>query len=113
MSDPNCIFCKIVSKEVTSDKIFFEDDDVMVIPDKFPKADIHILFLSKKHIQSIAHAQEADRDLIGKILLLAADQARKQGIADYQLVFNAGKHTAVPHLHLHLISGNHSTPLPE
>ena len=50
MSD--CLFCKIGSGEIASERIY-EDDDVFVIRDIAPKADTHLLVIPKKHIATL------------------------------------------------------------
>jgi histidine triad (HIT) family protein len=44
----NCIFCKIISKEIPS-KIVHEDEDVLAILDINPASNGHVLILPKKH----------------------------------------------------------------
>ncbi len=100
----DCIFCKIIDKQIDAPRIY-EDDNFIVIPDKFPKFAVHILIIPKKHVESIGFAEEGDSIMLGKMLLLAKDVAAKQNLADFQLIFNNGKYTQVPHLHLHLVSG--------
>jgi histidine triad (HIT) family protein len=101
----DCIFCKIASKEEQA-PIIYEDETFVIIPSKYPAADTHLLFIPKRHVQSIAHVNPEDTDMIGKIMMLASQTAERQEIKDYKLVFNAGKYAQIPHLHLHLISGN-------
>ncbi len=105
MENLDCIFCKIVRKEVES-PIHFEDDNFIIIPSKFPVAEKHFLILPKNHLQSIVHAQSADQEMLGKMMLLARSFAKEQSLPDYKLLFNAGKYTQVPHLHLHLLAGD-------
>jgi histidine triad (HIT) family protein len=107
----NCIFCKIINKEVPSEAIF-EDENFLVIPDKYPKAEIHILFMPKKHIHSVAEAQQEDAPMMGQLLFLAKKIAQQKGISDFKLIFNNGKHAEIPHMHLHLVAGNDVRPLP-
>ena len=47
----NCIFCKIINKEIPS-KIAYEDDKVIAFHDVNPAAPIHILVIPKKHIET-------------------------------------------------------------
>lgn len=110
MSD---IFCQIINKELPAERLY-EDDEFLVIPDKFPKAPTHLLFLTKKHIPSVAEAEKEDATLLGRLILLGQEYAKQHNITDYQLVFNTGVHSAIPHLHMHLRSGHEEgTPLPE
>jgi histidine triad (HIT) family protein len=49
MSDPNCIFCKIVRGEIPAKKVY-EDDEVIAFNDIRPQAPVHILLVPKAHI---------------------------------------------------------------
>jgi histidine triad (HIT) family protein len=106
MSD--CLFCKIVNKELPTDPVY-EGQDLIVIKDKFPKAPIHLLVISKKHITSINHLEEVDKNLVSEIIFTAKEQAEKAGIGEsgYKLVFNVGEDggQVIPHLHLHIMGG--------
>ena len=97
------VFCEILHNEKPED-ILFETENVVVIQDKFPKAEQHYLIIPKKHIQSIVHSEEGDMDILGEMLLVAKNFAKERDIPDYRLIFNAGKYVVVPHLHLHLIT---------
>ena len=104
----DCIFCKIIDKELPAD-ILYEDNNVIVFKDIKPKAPLHILIVPKKHIPSINHLELEDKELIGEIFLVAQKMAKKQGVAEtgYRLVFDTGKNAGqtVDHLHLHLLGG--------
>jgi len=101
-----CIFCKIIKKEIPLD-IVFESKDIIAFYDIHPKAKIHILILPKKHIVSVKHLKEKDKELIGKIILTAQKIARKKKLKGYKLIINVGSQGGqlIPHLHLHLLSG--------
>ena len=104
----DCIFCKIVDKELPAD-ILYEDNNVIVFKDIKPKAPLHILIVPKKHIPSINHLELEDKELMGEMFLAAKKMAKKQGVAKtgYRLVFDTGKNAGqtVDHLHLHLLGG--------
>jgi len=103
----NCIFCKIVDKQQPSD-IVYENDKVIAFCDINPKAPVHILIVSKKHIASIKDIEEKDQDLIGEIVYSAKRIAEDQKIDEgYKLVFNVGRKggQVIDHLHLHLLGG--------
>ena len=106
MSD--CIFCRIIKKEVPAD-IFYENQNLIVFKDIAPKAPIHYLIVSKQHIESINHLQEENKDLIGEMFLTAKKIADKLGLKDkgYKLTFNVGRGGGqiVDHLHLHILGG--------
>jgi histidine triad (HIT) family protein len=104
----NCLFCKIANKEMPSE-IVYEDNAVLAFKDIKPVAPVHLLVITKKHIPSVNHLTSDDKDLVGKLFLVAQKLAREQGVAEtgYRLVFNIGKDAGqtVDHLHLHLIGG--------
>ena len=58
MSD--CVFCKIVSGEIPSNKVY-EDDDILCFRDLDPQAPVHVLIIPKKHIASLDDVTEEDR----------------------------------------------------
>ena len=103
-----CIFCKIINKELPS-TIIYEDDKFLAIKDIFPKAPLHLLVIPKKHIISVNYLEPKDKGLIGDLILLAKSIAKDQGTAEsgYRLSFNVGQDSGqtVAHLHLHLMGG--------
>jgi len=103
----DCIFCKIIKKEIPSE-IIYEDDDVVAFNDISPKARTHVLIVPKKHIDTIKDLKEdeADEELVGKMILAARNIAKEKNLDGYQLLFNVGKSAGqiVFHIHLHLMS---------
>lgn len=102
----DCIFCKIVNKEIPSDFIY-EDGDVIVIKDIHPLAPVHNLIVPKEHIHSIMHLENNHQEIISKIIFVAKEIAGKLGLKGYKLVFNVGREggQVIDHLHLHLLGG--------
>ncbi|MBI2582682.1 histidine triad nucleotide-binding protein [Candidatus Azambacteria bacterium] len=102
-----CLFCEIAAKEKSAD-IVWEDDDIVVFKDIYPKAPVHLLVVPKKHIESVNHAAEADEALLGKIVLTAKRVAEKLGFAEkgYKLEFHVGRGGGqlVDHIHMHILS---------
>ncbi len=106
--DPNCIFCKIIEKKVSS-RIVFEDDSVVAFEDVNPQAPVHTLVVPKKHITDIHSMSEADRELVGHLFFTARKIAEDKGLdaKGYRMVINNGRGAGqtVFHLHLHILSG--------
>ncbi len=104
----NCIFCKIIKKQVTSD-IIFENERIIVFKDIEPIAPVHLLIVPKKHILSINQLEDEDKELIGEMFLIAREVSKQEKVDKngYRLIFNVGEDAGqtVDHLHLHLIGG--------
>ncbi len=104
----DCLFCKIINKEIPSN-IIYEDKQILAFDDIDPKAPIHKLIIPKKHITTTNDLQANDGSLIGAMLILATDLAKKLDIAEpgYRMVMNcnADGGQAVYHIHLHLLGG--------
>jgi len=98
-----CIFCKIANKE-SATKIFYEDDDVIVIQDIKPIAKQHYLIITKKHFDNLNDIIQNSPDILCRITLNIKKIANSIGMQDYTLTTNNGKNAGqmVMHLHFHL-----------
>lgn len=106
MSD-NCLFCKIARGEIPCRKVY-EDDEVLAFHDINPVAPVHFMLIPKRHLVSLLEADESHAALLGKMLLLAPQLAREQGLENgFRTVINSGKGGGqeVFHLHIHIIGG--------
>tara|TARA_B110000438_G_scaffold238139_1_gene235810 strand:+ start:1780 stop:2112 length:333 start_codon:yes stop_codon:yes gene_type:complete len=103
------IFSKIINKEIPSD-IRYEDELCIAIDDINPKSRVHILVIPKKPIINISTSSDADKDLLGHLILVCKKLAKKMNIEKegYQVLTNIGEGggQTVMHLHFHLLSGN-------
>lgn len=103
-----CIFCQIVSGRIPSD-IVYQDEEVIAFRDIKPQAPVHLIIIPRKHILSLAHLSEADSALVGRMVAIANQLTKKEGVAQngYRLVINCGEQGGqlVPHLHMHLLGG--------
>jgi len=105
MSD--CLFCKIVAGELPSKRVY-EDDQVVVFWDIQPKAEVHLLVVPRRHVESLEAVTPADDGLLGHCLRLLPRLAREQGLQDgFRTVINTGRGGGqeVMHLHVHLLGG--------
>ena len=102
------IFGKIIRKEIPA-QIVYETEDVLAFRDISPVAPVHVLIIPKKPVASVAHATEEDAQLLGTLMLAAAEVARREGLLEngYRVVTNIGSDggQTVFHLHLHVIGG--------
>ena len=104
------LFEKIIAREIPA-AIVYEDDFVLAFHDINPKAPTHVLIVPKKMIPRMAEASAGDRELLGHLLLKAAEVADIIGLkkSGYRLVINNGADggETVPHLHCHILGGRH------
>src|SRR5688572_5321184 len=102
------LFEKIIAREIPA-KIVYEDDLVVAFHDIAPQAPTHILLIPKKPIPRLAEASPTDHQVLGHLMLKAAEVAEKLGLkqSGYRLVLNNGPDAgeAVPHLHCHILGG--------
>ena len=107
MSD-DCIFCKIVAKEISGD-VVYADEFVTAFRDIQPAAPTHFLIVPNKHFASINALEEDDAHLLGKMNLAAKQIAKDEGVDEsgYRLIINNGPDAGqlVFHLHMHLLAG--------
>lgn len=108
MSNDNCIFCKILSGEIPSTRVY-EDEVCIAFNDLSPQAPTHLLIIPRKHVDSLDSAGSGDKETLGHLLLSAAEIAREHGFAEngYRVVINtnADGGQTVFHLHVHLLAG--------
>ena len=104
----DCLFCKIVKNEIPS-KIVYEDENVLAFWDIHPLTPIHILFIPKRHITSLATMNDDEAEVISKIYIAINKVANEQGIKEkgYRVIVNCGEDGGqeVKHLHFHLMGG--------
>ncbi|MGC9118406.1 MAG: HIT family protein [Thermoproteus sp.] len=100
----DCIFCKIVRGEAPAWRVY-EDDDVVVILDKYPASYGHLLVVTKAHYESVIDTPD---DLVAKSFAVAAKFAKiwkKLGARGVNIVTNAGRDAGqmIFHYHVHVI----------
>lgn len=110
--DPDCIFCKIIAKQIPS-RIVYEDDDVFAFHDINPWAPVHFLLIPKMHIPSMDQVGPEQAGLLGRMMALVPKLASEQGCnpypeGGYRLVTNTGREGGqeVQHLHFHVMGGS-------
>ena len=102
----NCLFCRIVNKEIPS-AIVYEDDDTLAFKDIAPQAPAHLLIIPKKHIKSTEEIDENNKLIAGKLISTASRIAKDLNLDGYRIVFNCNEIAGqtVFHLHCHLLGG--------
>jgi histidine triad (HIT) family protein len=95
----DCIFCKIINGEIPS-KPVYQDNDVIIINDIHPQAQVHLLVIPKKHI---ADFMDADSATLNKLFTVIKKIIKEKKIRNYRLVHNGEDAAYIKHMHLHLL----------
>ena len=102
-----CLFCKFASGEIPVDKVY-EDDLMFIIRDIEPKAKNHFLLIPKTHYKLLADMTEVESMNLAKCLAKLKDLTEILGLTNgFRCVINQGDDAGqtVPHLHIHILSG--------
>jgi len=101
----DCIFCKIINKQIPS-VFIYEDDKCAAFNDIHPKAKHHFLIVPKKHINAVSDIKEEDSALMGHLIFVAKKLGVEKKLDYYNLQFNVGRGAGqeIFHVHLHLMS---------
>ncbi|CAL9708160.1 unnamed protein product [Knipowitschia caucasica] len=105
------IFSKVIDKSLPAD-IIYEDKKCLAFRDISPQAPVHFLVIPRVPIPRISEAKDDDSELLGHLLVVAKNVAKKEGLQEgYRIVINDGKHGAqsVYHLHIHVLGGRQLT----
>ena len=101
----NCVFCKIISGEFSSRKIY-EDENTLAFLDISKDVDGHILVVPKKHYKNILDCDcetlACVMDTVKKVSNHLTNNCGYEGVN----LLNANDETAgqtVPHFHVHII----------
>ena len=113
----NCIFCKIVAKQIPAG-VVYEDDELLAFKDINPAAPVHLLIIPKQHVATLSDCTDAHAAVLGRMLALAPKLAAEHGISvrqgpdgqrrgGYKTLINSGPDGGqeVYHLHLHVYGG--------
>ena len=108
MSDPNCLFCKIIDGQIPGEFVH-KDEKCVVIREINPQAPTHVLVIPREHMESLDDASAGDEQLLGHLLRVAARIANQAGLGEsgYRTVINtgAGAGQSVFHIHVHVLGG--------
>ena len=108
MTDPDCLFCKIIAGDIPAD-IIYESDTAIAFRDINPRAPTHVLIVPREHIATINDINPEQEAIVGSLFSAARAIAAQEGISDdgYRAVMNcnAAAGQTVFHLHLHLLGG--------
>jgi len=103
----DCIFCKIAAGQIPADRVY-EDDQLVVFRDIYPKAPVHLLMVPRQHVESLETVSEGQEALLAYMLRTLPVVARQAGLTDgFRTIINTGRGGGqeVFHLHMHILGG--------
>ncbi len=103
----SCIFCKIISGEIPSTKVY-EDERVYAFRDINPQAKVHVLVVPREHIESADEIDEENSATVAAVFEAIPRIAKACGLTNgYRVITNIGEDGAqtVKHIHFHLLGG--------
>ncbi|MBN1216396.1 MAG: HIT family protein [Candidatus Lokiarchaeota archaeon] len=105
MNDENCIFCKIIKKEIPS-KIIFEDDKTLAFLDINPISEGHAIVIPKDHYETLEFLPDNELkclyQTVKKVAKLIYEKLNPDG---YNIIQNNYKAAGqvIDHFHVHII----------
>jgi histidine triad (HIT) family protein len=99
----DCLFCRLYRE---GDHVC-TGPGVVAIRDINPKADVHLLVIPERHVETFRDVDEFPPDEAKRMLGFIAEAARHEGLDDYNVLVNVGRGAGqtVFHLHWHLLGG--------
>jgi histidine triad (HIT) family protein len=93
----DCLFCRIYRGEAPATVVHRAD----------PKADVHLLVVPERHIETFRDIAELSADESKRMLDFVAETAKVAGLDEYRLMVfcGAGAGQTVFHLHWHVLGG--------
>lgn len=108
MIDENCVFCKIATHEIPTNKVY-EDEHVVAFDDMEPLMPVHTLIIPKQHYENVG--DDVPVDVLGRIMAAVKKVAEIKGLTErgYRCIINTGDDASqsVKHFHVHVLGGGH------
>jgi histidine triad (HIT) family protein len=97
----DCLFCALYRE---GDHVATADG-LVAIRDINPKADVHLLVIPEKHVDTFRNIGEFSAKETKEMLDFVAETARGAGLEDYRVVVNVGPNggQTIYHLHWHVL----------
>lgn len=108
MIDENCVFCKIATHEIPTNKVY-EDEYVIAFDDMEPLMPVHTLIIPKQHYENVG--DDVPVDVLGHTMAAVKKVAEIKGLTErgYRCLINTGDDASqsVKHFHVHVLGGGH------
>ena len=110
VSDPDCLFCRIVSGQIQAD-IVAEGEHVIAFRDVNPVAPVHVLVIPREHHPNLGELAGAAPEALVELVSVAQRVADRECCGEYRFVANTGAaaHQTVFHAHGHVLGGRSMT----
>jgi len=107
----DCLFCKIIEGSEPSKKVL-ETERFVVIKNKFPKAPVHLLVLSKKHCEKKDVMSGKHPGFWDGMMDACWEAIKRFGLdkTGYKLVNNGAGYNHFEHEHMHILGGTKEEP---
>jgi histidine triad (HIT) family protein len=105
MVKKDCIFCGIISGEISTEKVY-DGKNFIVIKDANPQTNGHSLVIPKKHCNDFLNLDKKYYlEFLETVKFVTPKILEQIGATDFNLLVNDGKHAGqvVGHLHMHII----------
>lgn len=105
MTEANCLFCRIVKKEIAAE-ILYENEDTIAFLDVHPRAPGHTMVIPKDHAENIINLENAKILptflTVKKVTDILLKALKPRG---FTIGVNHGKISGqtIDHLHIHII----------
>jgi histidine triad (HIT) family protein len=113
MSDPDCLFCKIVAGEIPATRVY-EDERTIAFMDINPGTRGHLLVIPREHAKDLIEIDPEDLAAVAKAAKIMAERVKERLEADgVNLINSCGSQAwqTVFHFHLHVIPRYTGDPL--
>jgi histidine triad (HIT) family protein len=105
MSDPDCLFCKIVAGDIPSTRVY-EDERTIAFMDINPGSRGHLLVIPREHSRDLLEIAPEDLDAVAHTSQVMARRVKEKLAADgVNLINSCGSRAwqTVFHFHIHVI----------
>src|SRR5690606_28465828 len=89
VSEPDCLFCKIVAGQLPADMVV-STDRVVAFRDIDPKAPVHVLVVPRDHHGDVSVLASSDPALLSEMVAVADRVAGELADGQYRMIFNSG-----------------------
>lgn len=104
MPSNGCLFCRLYRD---GDHVR-AGDGFVAIRDINPQADVHLLVIPERHVETLRDVAEMGDGEVKRMLVFVSETAREAGLEDYRVIVNVGRGAGqtVFHLHWHILGGD-------